>query len=87
MRDRFLEQRINIEFCAKLGMNTSDSCAILSETCGGRICEKFQCFSVAKNGSKTARMSKSHMKTLLITFFDIKGTVHFEFIPQDQTVN
>jgi hypothetical protein len=27
------------------------------------------------------------METLLITSFDIKGTVHFEFIPQGQTVN
>jgi hypothetical protein len=27
------------------------------------------------------------MKVLLITLFDIKGTVHFEFIPQGQIFN
>jgi hypothetical protein len=27
-------------------------------------------------------MSKSQKKTMLITSFDIKGFVHFEFIPQ-----
>jgi len=26
------------------------------------------------------------MKTMLVTFFNIKGIVHFEFIPQSQTV-
>jgi hypothetical protein len=36
---------------------------------------------------KKARMSKSQMKTLLITFFDIKGVIPFEFTPQGQIVN
>jgi hypothetical protein len=32
-------------------------------------------------------VSRSQMNTVLITFFDIKGFVHFKFIKQAQTVN
>jgi hypothetical protein len=35
--------------------------------------------------TQEVRMSTSQMKTMLITFFDIKVIVYFEFIPQ--TVN
>ena len=34
-----------------------------------------------------ARKSKLKVKVMLIVFFDIQGIVHFEFLPQGQTVN
>jgi hypothetical protein len=48
---------------------------------------KFQVSLGGRSGSKKARMLKSQMRTTLVTFFHIKGTVHFEFIPQVQSVN
>ena len=36
---------------------------------------------------KKARKSKSKVKVMLIVFLDIQGIVHFEFLPQSQTVN
>jgi len=36
---------------------------------------------------KEARMWQSHVKTMLITSFNVKVIIHFKFIPQDQKVN
>ena len=36
---------------------------------------------------KKARQSKSKVKLMLIAFFDVRGIVHTEFLPQGQTVN
>jgi hypothetical protein len=40
LNDRFLEQRINIKFCAKLGKNANHSFAMLSEPYGGEAMKK-----------------------------------------------
>ena len=36
---------------------------------------------------KKARQSKSKVKVMLITFFDVRGIVHSEFLPQGQMIN
>jgi hypothetical protein len=78
--DRFLEQRIKITFCEKLGKNATDTCAMLSEAYGGIAMKKSRVLS-GINSSKRARMSESQMQTMPIIFFHIKN------IPQGQTVN
>jgi hypothetical protein len=37
--------------------------------------------------AKKACMSHSQFKTMLVCFFDHKGTVHYEIIAQEETVN
>ena len=44
-----------------------------------------QWISASSPRPKKARQVKSNVKTMLI-FFDIKGLVHFQFVPQGQTV-
>jgi hypothetical protein len=37
MSDRYLEQRIDIKFCVKLGKNPNDAYAVLSKACGAEV--------------------------------------------------
>jgi hypothetical protein len=48
--DRFLEQRINIKFCVKLGKNASDTFEMLSVAYGGEAVKKSSTLS-SINGS------------------------------------
>jgi len=52
----------------------------------GRELGRSQVFLGGINGSKRAHILKSQMKIMLITFFNIMGTVHSEFNPQGRTV-
>jgi hypothetical protein len=44
MSDRFLEQRINIKFCVKLGNNSSGTSTMLSEAYGGEAIKNSSVF-------------------------------------------
>jgi hypothetical protein len=46
-----------------------------------------QCKTQNSPWSKKARMSRSQVKTMLVCFFNHKGTVHYQSIVQGQTVN
>jgi hypothetical protein len=70
----------------KLGKNASGTCTVFSETYAGEAMKKSSVFEWHKQ-FKVGHTLKSQMKTKLITFLDIKGIVHFEFIPQGLKVN
>ena len=92
-----VEQRINLKFLAKLGKTPLECFALLQQVYKEETMSRARAFEWHKRfregreeceeGRKKARKSKSKVKVMLIVFFDIQGIVHFEFLPQGQTVN
>ena len=48
---------------------------------------KPKCQSPEEPRPKKARQVRSNIKVLLTVFFDCKGVMHHEFLPQGHTVN
>ncbi|UYV81907.1 hypothetical protein LAZ67_21000085 [Cordylochernes scorpioides] len=80
------KQRVCIEFCFKLRKPASESFKMLKRAFKEDSLLKSRAFEWFAR-FKDARMIKSKLKCLLITLFDVKGLVHYEFVPKGQTIN
>jgi hypothetical protein len=69
MSDRFLEQRINIKFCVKLGKNASDICAVLSEAFRGEAMKKSGASEWHKGFKECGENVEDDDESVFITFF------------------
>ena len=50
-------------------------------------CPSAEWKSPASPKDKKVRLQKSNVKTMLVCFYDSKGIIHHEFVPEGQTVN
>jgi hypothetical protein len=86
MSELFLEQKIRIKFCVKLGKNASNTLSVAPEAYGGQAVKNPK-FLSGINCSQWVAKTWKMMKTRPINFFDVKDIVHYKFILQGQTVN
>jgi hypothetical protein len=89
------QQRVNV--CEELRQIASDDVAFLSSVIAGNENwiygydpetkqQSSKCKSPNSPRPKEARQLKGKVNSVLIVFFDIKGTVHKEFVMAGQTV-
>jgi len=90
------QQRVNV--CTELRQFASDDERFLSRVITGDESwvyvydpetkrQSSQWKSPTSPRPKEARQVKSNLKSMIITFFEIKEAVHKEFVPTGQTVN
>jgi hypothetical protein len=69
-----MEQSVNVNFCVKQHKSPSEMLEILETIYDESL-------------GQEATDVKVQIKTMLICFFDIRGIIHFEFVPEETTVN
>ena len=81
-----MHQRICIKFCVKNKIKCADAFRMLTVAYGEATLDSLARTSGSPRPKK-ARQVRSNVKVLLTVFFDRRGVVHHEFLPQGRTVN
>ncbi|GBN89743.1 hypothetical protein AVEN_128688-1 [Araneus ventricosus] len=74
-----LEQRANIKFCVLLEKSPTETLEMLKKT--------YENDAMKKTAGQNFRLDKSRGKVMLEVFFDYDSVIHYEIIPECQTVN
>jgi len=82
-----MDQRICIKFCVKNKIKCADAFRKLAY--GEATLDRSNVFGGTKRSQRAEKMwtTKSECESLFTVFFDCRGVVHHEFLPQGRTVN
>lgn len=85
-----MDQRICIKFCVKNNLKCADAFRMLTVAYGEATLDKsnvYRWYKMFSEGREDVSQVRSNVKVLLTVFFDCRGVVHYEFLPQGRTVN